>query len=271
MSLAPRRFGYSLREWRQRRRLTQLELSNATGISARHLSFIETGRSQPSRAMILRLAEHLQVPLRDRNELLTTAGFAAVYPMRALTDPALAPALQTVEILLKAHQPYPAFAVDRHWMMVASNEGFRPFVKGIDLSRFPRPFNVLRFTLHPQGLGPRIINHWQWRAHVYANLQRQIELSDDPVLVALLDELRGYPLPDGVVASDAVNAPAMEGFAVPFQLQTEYGPLSFFSTTTIFGTPLEVTLAEFSLECFYPADAASVAILHRASGNLPPR
>jgi transcriptional regulator with XRE-family HTH domain len=265
MSIAPRGAGDSLREWRQRRRLTQLDLANAAGISARHLSFIETGRSQPSRAMILRLAEHLQVPLRHRNELLTAAGFAAAYPLRALTDPALAPARQMVEVLLKAHEPYPAFAVDRHWMIVASNEGFRPFLQDIDLAQFPRPFNVLRFTLHPRGLGPRIINHWQWRMHVYANLRRQIELSDDPVLMTLLEELRGYPLPDGVVPADSGDMSGIGGFAVPFQLRTHYGALSFFSTTTVFGTPLEVTLAEFSLECFYPADAASVAILHRAS------
>jgi transcriptional regulator with XRE-family HTH domain len=271
VSGAPRGVGDSLREWRQRRRLTQLELSNATGISARHLSFIETGRSQPSRAMISRLAEYLQVPLRQRNELLTAAGYAAVYPMRALADPALASARQTVELLLKAHEPYPAFAIDRHWMMVASNEGFRPFIGDIDLSQFPRPFNVLRFTLHPRGLGPRIINHWQWRAHVYANLQRQIELSADSVLSALLEELRGYPLPAGVVPSDSAEVNPTGSFAVPFQLQTEYGALSFFSTTTTFGTPLEITLSEFSLECFYPVDAASAAILHRASGKLPLR
>ena len=262
--------GGQLRALRQRFRLTQLELADAVGISTRHLSFLETGRSRPSRAMVLRFAESLQLSLRARNALLVTAGFAPIYPERPLSDPDLTAARRAVDVLLKGHEPYPAFAVDRHWNLIASNGGFLPFLKDIDFSRFTSPINVLSFTLHPLGLGPRLANHGQWRSHVLAKLRHQFELSRDPVLGALLEELRGYPAPSAALGvSD--DEGRFRGFAIPFQLQIEDGVLSFFSTTTLFGTPLEVTLAELSLECFYPADDSTAHALRSARASaLPP-
>jgi transcriptional regulator with XRE-family HTH domain len=257
-----------LRALRQQCRLTQLELADALEISTRHLSFLETGRSRPSRTMVLRFAERLQLPLRARNTLLVSAGFAPIYPERPLSDPDLTAARSAIDVLLKGHEPYPAFAVDRHWNLIASNGGFLPFLKGIDFSRFTSPINVLSFTLHPLGLGPRLVNHAQWRSHVLQRLRHQFELSRDPRLGALLEELRGYPAPSAAPCVSADEAP-FGGFAIPFQLRTEEGVLSFFSTTTLFGTPLEVTLSELSLECFYPADDSTAQALHRARPKQP--
>jgi transcriptional regulator with XRE-family HTH domain len=263
--------GEQLRALRQQCRLTQLELADALGISTRHLSFLETGRSRPSRAMVLRFGERLQLPLRARNALLVTAGFAPTYPERPLSDPDLTAARSAIDVLLKGHEPYPAFAVDRHWNLIASNGGFLPFLKGIDFSRFTSPINVLSFTLHPLGLGPRLANHAQWRSHVLQKLRHQFELSRDPRLGTLLEELRGYPAPPAVPCVSADEGP-FGGFAIPFQLRTEEGVLSFFTTTTLFGTPLEVTLSELSLECFYPADDSTAHALHSARASaLPPK
>jgi transcriptional regulator with XRE-family HTH domain len=255
--------GEHLRALRLRRRLTQLELADALEISTRHLSFLETGRSRPSRAMVLRFAESLQLPLRARNALLVAAGFAPTYPERPLSDPDLTAARRAIDVLLKGHEPYPAFAVDRHWTLIASNGGFHPFLKDIGFSRFTTPINVLSFTLHPHGLGPRLANHAQWRSHVLSKVRHQFELSRDPVLGALWEELRGYPAPPAAPGVSDDEGP-FRGFAIPFQLRTEEGVLSFFTTTTLFGTPLEVTLSELSLECFYPADDSTAQALHRA-------
>ena len=213
--------------------------------------------------MVLRFAESLQLPLRACNALLVVAGFAPSYPERPLSDPDLTAARRAVDVLLKGHEPYPAFAVDRHWTLVASNGGFLPFLKGIDFSRFTSPLNVLSFTLHPLGLGPRLANHAQWRSHVLSKVRHQFELSRDPLLGALWEELRGYPAPPAAPGVSDDEGP-FRGFAIPFQLHTEEGVLSFFTTTTLFGTPLEVTLSELSLECFYPADDSTAQALHRA-------
>ena len=213
--------------------------------------------------MVLRFAESLQLSLRACNALLVAAGFAPSYPERPLSDPELTAARRAIDVLLKGHEPYPAFAVDRHWTLIASNGGFHPFLKDIGFSRFTTPINVLSFTLHPLGLGPRLANHGQWRSHVLSKLRHQFELSQDPVLGALLEELRGYPVPPAALGLSDDEGP-FRGFAVPFQLHIEGGVLSFFSTTTLFGTPLEVTLAELSLECFYPADDFTTRALHRA-------
>jgi transcriptional regulator with XRE-family HTH domain len=267
--------GEQLRALRQRRRLTQLELAAALGISTRHLSFLETGRSRPSRAMVLRFSAHMQLPLRACNALLVAAGFAPDYPERALSDPDLAAARRAIDLMLKGHEPYPAFAVDRHWMLVASNHGFRPFLGDVDMSLLKPPVNVLTFTLHPRGLGPRIANHRQWRTHVLAKLQHQFEVSGDGVIGSLLDELSAYPLPPQADEPDDAASVVDDGrslrFAVPFRLRTEYGVLSFFSTTTVFGTPIEVTLSELTLECFYPSDETTSQALHAARAALPPR
>jgi transcriptional regulator with XRE-family HTH domain len=255
--------GEHLRALRLRRRLTQLELADALEISTRHLSFLETGRSRPSRAMVLRFAESLQLSLRACNALLVAAGFAPSYPERPLSDPELTAARRAIDVLLKGHEPYPAFAVDRHWTLIASNGGFHPFLKDIGFSRFTTPINVLSFTLHPHGLGPRLANHAQWRSHVLSKVRHQFELSRDPVLGALWEELRGYPAPPAAPGVSDEEGP-FRGFAIPFQLRTQEGVLSFFTTTTLFGTPLEVTLSELSLECFYPADDSTAKALHRA-------
>jgi transcriptional regulator with XRE-family HTH domain len=190
-----RPLGDHLRHWRRRRRMSQLDLALEAEISARHLSFIETGRSQPSRDMVLHLAERLDVPLRERNVLLVAAGYAPVFPERPLDDPALSAARATVDLVLKGHEPYPALAVDRHWMLLAANDAVMRLLAGTKPALLQAPVNVLRLSLHPDGLAPRIANLAEWRTHLLARLRRQIDVSADPVLVELMSELRGYPTP----------------------------------------------------------------------------
>jgi transcriptional regulator with XRE-family HTH domain len=263
MSTTANGFGPLLREWRQRRRVSQLDLALDGNISARHLSFLETGRARPSRDMVLHLAEHLEVPLRDRNILLTAAGFAPVFGERKLDDPALEAARRAVELVIRGHEPYPALAVDRHWTLVAANGPVQALMTGVDADLLRPPVNVMRLALHPAGLAPRIVNLPEWRTHLLERLRRQAEASADPVLVALLDELRNYPAP----YARRPPAPARDyaDIVLPFELATEAGVLAFFSTITVFGTPIDVTLSELALECFYPADAATAEILQRAA------
>ena len=258
MSVTVRPVGDLLREWRQRRRKSQLELSLEAEISTRHLSFLETGRSQPSREMVLRLAEQLDVPLRDRNLLLHAAGYAHVFPERPLDDPMLGIARQAVDQVLAGHEPYPALAVDRHWTLVTANAATTRLLSGVDPSLLQPPVNVMRLALHPSGLAPRTANLGEWRAHLLTRLGHQIQISGDPVLIRLLRELRDYPAPNE--ASHEVDAAA---FVVPFKLITDAGILAFFSTTTVFGTPVDVTLSELAVEAFYPADAATAEALRR--------
>lgn len=255
-----RAFGEQLRDWRQRRRLTQLELANELEISSRHLSFVETGRSQPSRAMVLRLAESLDVPLRERNAMLIAAGYAPLYASRPLSDPALGAARRAIDLVLNGHQPYPALLVDRHWTLVAANPAAQAFLGCLDASVLTPPVNVLRVTLHPDGLAPRIVNLAQWRAHVLARLARDLELTADPALAALVAELRGFP-----GGEEAAPDPAFGGVVVPLQIRTDAGVLSMFSTTTVFGTAVEVTLSELMLEAFYPADEFTASALRGAT------
>jgi transcriptional regulator with XRE-family HTH domain len=247
--------GNLLRKWRERRRLSQLDLASDAEISTRHLSFLETGRSQPSREMVLRLAEQLEVPLRERNALLIAAGYAPAYPERPLDDPALQSARKAVDLALAGHEPYPALAIDRHWTLIASNNAVAAVMAGADPSLLRPPINALRLSLHPKGLAPRIANLAEWRSHLLARLRRQIEITADPVLEELLNELSGYPAPGaGDIVEDA-------GVVVPFQLITERGLLSFISATTIFGTPVDITLSELAVESFFPADAATAKAL----------
>ena len=254
--------GDLLRAWRQRRRVSQLELAAEAEISAKHLCFIETGRSRPSRQMVLRLAERLEVPLRERNVLLNAAGYASLFPERPLADPAFGLVRGALDMILDGHRPFPAFAVDRHWSLVASNGTLRPFLGHVDASLLAPPVNVLRMTLHPLGLGPRIANHAEWRRHVLERVRRQSDARSDPTLSALLAELSGYPIPDARPSTPSLLPdPAFQPFVVPFQLATEAGVLSFFCTTTSFGSPLDVTLAELALECFYPADEPTARAL----------
>src|SRR5688572_18150401 len=249
--------GDQLRAWRSRRRLSQLDLALDAEISARHLSFLETGRSRPSRSMLLRLAERLKIPARDRNLLLAAAGFAPALPERPLDDPALAAARRAVELVLAAHEPFPALAVDRHWQLVAANAAVAGFLAGVADHLLVPPVNVLRLSLHPEGVAPRIVNLAEWRAHVFRRLEDQVEASADFVLAGLLEELRTYP--GGTAARD--SAEAFGGVAVPLVLRTDRGEMSFLSTTTMFGTPIDITLAELAIEAFLPADARTAALL----------
>lgn len=254
--------GELLREWRQRRRLSQLDLALEADISTRHLSFVETGRSQPSREMLLHLAERLDIPLRERNILLTAAGYAAVFQERALADPALQAARKAIDLVLAGHEPYPALAIDRHWTLVAANAVVPRLLAGVEAALLAPPVNVLRLSLHPQGLAPRIANLVQWRAHLITRLHHQIDVTADPVLVALLAELREYPVP-AAAAPHPHAEPDYAGVVVPLQLVMPSGTLSFLSTTTLFGTPVDITLSELAIESFFPADAATAAALQQ--------
>lgn len=233
-----------------------MDLALSADISTRHLSFLETGRSQPSRDMVLNLAEHLEIPLRERNLLLTAAGYAPVFGERPLAHPSLAPARQAIDIVLKGHEPLPALAIDRHWTMVAANKAVGKLLAGVNAEMLKAPVNVLRLSLHPNGLAPRIANLAQWRAHLLERLRRQVDDTADATLAALLAELTALPAP---------RPPGQQidpaSIAVPLKLVTPGGILSFFSTTTVFGTPLDVTLAELAIEAFYPADEATAAAL----------
>jgi transcriptional regulator with XRE-family HTH domain len=251
-------FGNLLRKWRERRRLSQLDLACDAEISTRHLSFLETGRSLPSREMALRLAERLDVPLRERNVLLVAAGYAPAFSERPLDDPALQPARKAVDLVLAGHEPYPALAIDRHWTLIAFNNAVPPLMAAADPSLMRPPINVLRLSLHPAGLAPRIANLAEWRSHLIERLRRQIEVSADPVLEDLLKELSGYPAPEADADGDNEE---YDGVVVPFRLITGRGVLSFISATTIFGTPVDITLSELAVESFFPADAATAKAL----------
>jgi transcriptional regulator with XRE-family HTH domain len=262
MSAAARSPGDHLRAWRQRRRMSQLDLALEAEISQRHLSFIESGRSQPSRSMLLHLADRLDIPLRDRNPILLSAGYAPVFAERALDDPALKPARQAVDLVLKAHEPFPALAIDRHWNLVAANAAVAPLLEGVeDASLVSGRINVLRLSLHPRGLAPGILNLGEWRAHLIDRLRRDIIMKADDALVMLLKELQGFPAPDA--AHDEDRRADYAGIAVPLRLRTKAGTLSFISTTTVFGTPTDVTLSELAIETFFPADEETARLLRR--------
>lgn len=255
------KIGHLLREWRQRRRWSQLEFACEAEISSKHLSFLETGRSQPSREMLLRLAELLEVPLRERNSMLIAAGYAPVFSQRRLEDPDLQAPRAAIDQILKAMEPYPALAIDRYWNLIASNEAAMRLLAGVSAQLLTPPINVLRLSLHPDGLATRIVNLGEWRAHLLARLRHQVEVCADPILSALLEELKTYTKPERKPKDSAVSAHTI---AVPLQLAHGGRVLSFFSTTTVFGTPIDVTLSEIALECFYPMDAATAQALQPA-------
>ena len=251
-SVAQRPIGDLLREWRRHRRLSQLDLASGAEISTRHLSFMESGRAQPSRDMILRLTEYLEIPLRERNQLLMAAGFAPAYRERMLADPALVTVRDTMRLLLKGLEPYPALIVDRHWNLMDSNLATQRLLAGLAPHWLQPPVNVLRLSLHPSGLAPLIRNLPVWRAHLLERLRRQIDATQDPELIALQQELLTYPggAPShGIAGNSAI--------AVPMELALGDTVLSMLSTTTVFGTPMDVTLAELALEAFVPADSAT--------------
>lgn len=251
----PLHIGDYLRQWRQRRHLSQLDLAGDAEISARHLSFVETGRAATSRDMVLRLAERLDVPLRERNVLLVAAGFAPAFPQRALDDPALVSARQAIDLVLRVHEPNPALAVDRHWNLVAANRMVTVLLDGIAPTMLTPPVNVLRLSFHPEGLAPRTVNLAEWCAHLLERLHRQCEATADPELIKLHHELKGYPIP-------ARLGPLPVGtVAIPFKMRLGEDTLSFISTTMVFGTPVDITLSELAIETFFPADEATAARL----------
>lgn len=260
-STATRPIGDLLREWRQHRRLSQLDLALEAEVSARHISFLETGRSLPSREMVLRLAEQLEVPLRERNDLLVAAGFAPLYPERSLEDPALRQAREAVRLVLAGHEPYPALAVDRHWNLVAANQAVTPFFAGIAPALTQPPINVLRATFHPEGVAPRIANFTQWRTHMLQRVQRQVQRTADARLADLLAELRSFPEPVNRGEDQPALGPDVPSMVVPLRLHTDQGVLTFLYTTTLFGTPLDITLEEIGIEAFFPADEATATAL----------
>ncbi|BBX16354.1 transcriptional regulator [Mycolicibacterium duvalii] len=247
-------FGLLLRGWRRRRGLSQLELGIRSDVSARHLSFLETGRSAPSRPMVLRLAAVLEVPPRDQNRLLTAAGLAPAYAERSLDEPDMAAVRRGVQSVLDAYHPYPCIAVDRHWMILQANPGAAVLLDGVAPVLLEAP-NALRIALHPDGLAPRIHNLAQWRTHLLARLRREAAADDSAELSALVDELDSYP-------GGFDERQDLGGVAVPLQLETTDGRrLSFLSTVTTFGTALDLTAAELSIEAFLPADEATAAAL----------
>jgi transcriptional regulator with XRE-family HTH domain len=260
----PGSVGTALREWRQRRHLSQLDLACDADISARHLSFVETGRSRPSREMVLHLAERLDVPLRERNALLVSAGYAPVFPERPLSHPALEAARRAVELVIQGHEPYPALAIDRRWTLLAANNTAMRLLAEASPELLQPPVNVLRLSLHPSGLAGRIANLPEWRSHIIARLRRQIELTADTTLEEILREIKSYPL-----SSKAAPAaqPDYGGIIIPLRLRTPAGVLSFLSTTTVFGTPVDITLSEIALESFFPADAATAEALRRPTSS----
>lgn len=260
-----RPIGQLLRGWRERRRLSQLELAIQAEISTRHLSFVETGRAMPSRDMVLRLAEQLEVPLRERNHLLLAAGYAPIYPRTPLDSPVLAPVRAAVRQVLSAHQPYPAVAVDRCWHLVETNASIGVFTDGVAAPLLTPPVNALRLSLHPAGMAPRIVNLGEWRAHLLGRLRRQVALTGDPELAELYDELRGYPCGQ---PEPEIELPGPGDVVVPLRIRDGDRELAFFSTVFAFGTPLDVTVAELTIESFFPLDEATADAMTSASRRV---
>ncbi|MBZ9674827.1 helix-turn-helix domain-containing protein [Mesorhizobium sp. ES1-1] len=257
--------GGLIREWRTRRRMSQLDLAMEAEISQRHLSFVESGRAAPSREMVLHLAEQLSIPLRHRNRLLLAAGFAPSFSERSLGDATMAPAMAAVEMVLKGHEPFPALAVDRHWNLVMANAAVAPLLADVkEASLLTPPVNVLRLSLHPGGIASRIVNLWEWRAHLLQRLNHQNDASGDAELIELERELRRYP--SGAKAGRPAPLAANPIFH-PLRLAHGDQVLSFISTITVFGTPLDVTLSELAIESFFPADEQTRAVLVRLASE----
>jgi len=255
-----RPIGELLRQWREHRRLSQLELALTAEISARHLSFVETGRSVPSRAMIHRLAEHLEVPLRERNRLLLAAGYAPVYGETELDSPRMLAVREAVRQILTGHEPYPAVVMDGRWNLVDANAGVALFTGEVAPELLAPPVNVLRASLHPQGMARRIVNFGEWRGHLLGRLRRQVALTADPELASLYEELCSYPCEE---TEQAVDIPGPGELVVPLRIQHHGEELAFFGTVATFGTPLDITVSELVIESFFPADERTAAVLRR--------
>lgn len=260
-----RPIGDQLRQWRERRRLSQMDLALQAEVSTRHLSFVETGRSKPSREMILRLAEQLDLPLRERNHLLLAGGYAPIYAESALDSPHMTAARDAVRLLLTSHEPYPAVVVDRSWNLVDGNASIELFTSGSAPWLLEAPANALRISLHPDGMASRIINLGEWRAHLLGRVRRQVAVTRDPELSALYAELREYPCDQ---PEPEVEVPGPGSIFVPLRVRYEDRELAFFSTVATFGTPLDITVAELAIESFFPANEETRRFLsHRGDGN----
>ncbi|MFF4895212.1 helix-turn-helix domain-containing protein [Streptomyces sp. NPDC001068] len=252
--------GPLLRAWRERRRVSQLELALRADSSARHISFVETGRSRPSEELVLRLAEHLDVPVRERNALLLAAGYAPRYPQTPLDDPALDALRDGMERLIQGYEPYPALVVDATYTVIAANRGVAMLLEGVPESlRTPVP-NAMRLTLHPEGLAPRIRNLPEWRGHLLAQMERQIALHRSDALRQLYEEVAAYPAPAG--ADDGRPVERATWFALPLRIEHAGRVLSFVSSISTFNTPMDVTVAELAIETFLPADPATAKYLN---------
>lgn len=258
----PKKVGVLLREWRERRRLTQLALALDAEISQRHISFIELGKANPSREMILKLSEKLDIPLRERNILLAAGGFAPDFPERPLDDPSLTAASRAIDLMLSGLEPNPAFVVDRHWTIIKTNKAANFLLETVDSVLLKPPVNMLRLCLHPKGLTPQIINYGEWRKYILEYIKRQIELTADSALIKLLEELKSYAAPKPI---QRTSHPLEEydRVAVELRLASKSEVMSFFVTTTIFGTPIDITLSELAVEVFFPADTETARILRR--------
>ncbi len=265
-------FGDHLRLWRQRRHLSQQALADRANLSTRHLSFLETGRSTPSREMVLRLAEQLDIPLRERNPMLAAAGYAPMYRTSSLDAPEMDAARRSLDLLLKSHLPNPAFVIDRFYNVVAANDAVSLLLQTAQPEFLEPPINVVKLSLHPKGVAGQIVNFRQWRRHVLSRLHDQLERTGDAYLRVLFEEVSNYPLPDG--ADDRDLEHEHFGVLLPLQMRSPAGVLSLVSTVTVFGTPHDITLQELAIESFFPADdftaqtlAAAVAAMQENRGN----
>jgi transcriptional regulator with XRE-family HTH domain len=256
--------GPILRDWRQRRRMSQMDLALEAGVSTRHLSFVETGRSKPSQEMVLTLAEQLNVPLRDRNQLLLAAGYAPRYAARSLDDPEMAPIRDALGHVLAGHEPYPAIAVDSGWTLVASNSALGVLLDGVAPELLQPPVSCMRLALHPDGMAPRILNLAEWRAHLLHRLERQLALTGDERVAELQEEVLSYPGPPQPGHTLPASGDVMVGLRLASE---EHGELSFFSTVTTFGTAVDITVSELSIEAFFPADAQTAAALNAVTAS----
>jgi transcriptional regulator with XRE-family HTH domain len=259
--------GGLLREWRERRRVTQLELALEARVSARHLSFVETGRSKPGREMLLRVLQRLEVPFREQNRLLLAAGHAPAFPERSLEQPELQPVRDALDVILHGHEPYPAVAVDRAWNLVAANSPMYALTAAVDVdpALLEPPINVMRVGLHPRGLAPLMVNLGDWHAHWVARLERQLAVTGDAELAALIEEIASYPAPEP--ERDPASGLGSSEILGPVRMHGPGGSeLSFFGMFATFDTPFEVTTSELAIELLFPADRATAELLK----NLPP-
>jgi transcriptional regulator with XRE-family HTH domain len=266
-TVTEKRVGAMLRHWRESRRLSQLELALRADSSARHISFIETGRSRPSPDMVLRLAEHLDVPVRERNDLLLAAGYAPRYAETPLDDPAMGALRAGIDQLLQGYEPYPALVVDGRYEVVAANSGIRMLLHGVADHLLTPPLNAMRLTLHPEGLAPRIRNLPEWRGHLLHQMERQIALARSAPLRALYDEVAAYPLPPAHDGAARPDGPPPAHFALPLRVEHDGQVLSFVSSISTFNTPMDVTVAELAIETFLPADRTTVAFLRARAAD----